>query len=76
MPGRVIEDNVVSILNELDARISTLESSGWTIPPGGTLTVTDSSNRTRVILGVQTDGEVGIKIYNSSGSLQFDQTFA
>jgi hypothetical protein len=76
MPGRVLEDSVVSIVNDIEARLSILESSGWTIPPGGTLTLTDSSDRTRVILGVQTDGEVGIKIYNSSGSLTFDQTFA
>ena len=75
MPGRVLTDSVVEIVNDLDRRITAIETYGWVVPNGGTLTVKDSSNITRIIIGKMSDGETGIRIYDSSSVLQFDQTF-
>lgn len=75
MPGRILTDNVVEVLRDLERRLDSLESSGWTLFPGGSLTVTDSSDRTRVIIGLMSDGKTGVRIYNSSGVLQVDDAY-
>lgn len=76
MPGRILTDNVVEVIRDFEHRLDSLESSGWTLFPGGSLTVTDSSNRTRIILGLMSDGTTGIRIYDSSGTLQVDNTYS
>ena len=76
MPGRVLPDSIVDLLTSIDSRVNNLETFGWVIPPGGALTVTDSSNRTRIIIGLMSDSETGIRIWDSSGVLQFDQTYS
>ncbi len=76
MPGRVLEDNIVEVLSNIENRVNNLETFGWLIPSGGTLTVKDTSEVTRIIIGLMSDGETGIRIYNSSGALQFDQTYS
>tara|TARA_Y100001951_G_scaffold59523_1_gene47291 strand:- start:489 stop:719 length:231 start_codon:yes stop_codon:yes gene_type:complete len=76
MPGRVLSDSVVDILTPLELRVTNLETYGWVIPPGGALTVTDSSDRTRIIIGLMSDGDTGIRIWDSSGVLQFDETYS
>jgi hypothetical protein len=76
MPGRVLPDSIVDLLTALDLRVNNLETYGWVVPPGGALTVTDSSNRTRIIIGLMSDSETGIRIWDSSGVLQFDETYS
>ena len=76
MPGRVLSDSIVDILTPLELRVTNLETYGWVIPPGGALTVTDSSDRTRIIIGLMSDGDTGIRIWDSSGVLQFDETYS
>lgn len=74
MPGRILPDSAVDILNNVELRLDNLESFGWVIAPGGLLTVLDSSYRTRILIGTMTDSKVGIRIYDSSGTLQNDYT--
>ena len=76
MPGRVLEDNIVEVLTGIENRINNLETFGWVVPSGGTLTVKDSDNVIRIIIGLMSDGETGIRIYDSSSVLQFDQTYS
>jgi len=76
MPGRVLTDSIVDILNEINVRLTNIETYGWIVPPGGALTVKDSSARTRIIIGLMSDNETGIRIWDSSGVLQFDQTYS
>ena len=76
MPGRVVMDSVVEVVNDLDRRTTAMEAYGWVIPNGGTLTVKDSDNVIRIIIGLMSDGETGIRIYDSSSVLQFDQTYS
>jgi hypothetical protein len=76
MPGRVLADSIVDILNEINVRLTNIETYGWIVPPGGALTVKDSSARTRIIIGLMSDNETGIRIWDSSGVLQFDQTYS
>jgi len=76
MPGRVLQDSVVELLHSIDLRLTNLETFGWLIPQGGTLTVKDIDGVTRMIIGKMSDGETGLRIYNSSGALQFDQTYS
>ena len=76
MPGRVLTDSIVDILNEINVRLTNIETYGWIVPPGGALTVKDSSARTRIIIGLMSDSETGIRIWDSSGVLQFDQTYS
>jgi hypothetical protein len=76
MPGRVLSDSVVDLLTEIDIRLQNLESAGWIVPAGGAFTVKDSSERTRIIIGLMSDGETGIRIWDSSGVLQFDETYS
>ena len=75
MPGRVLTDSVVEIVNDLNRRTTALETYGWVIPNGGALTVKDSNNVTRIIIGLMSDGKTGIRIYDSSSVLQFDQAY-
>ena len=74
MPGRVLPDSAVEILNNIELRLDNLESYGWVIAPGGLLKIQDSSYRDRVLIGQMTDGKCGIRIYDSSGTLQNDLT--
>ena len=76
MPGRVLEDNIVEVLTGIENRVNNLETFGWLIPSGGTLTVKDANEVTRIIIGLMSDGETGIRIYDSSSVLQFDQTYS
>ena len=76
MPGRVLSDSIVDLLSSIDLRLTNLETFGWIVPPGGALTVKDSSARTRIIIGLMSDGETGIRIWDSSGVLQFDETYS
>lgn len=75
MPGRVLTDSVVEIVNDLNRRTTALETYGWVIPNGGALTVKDSNKVTRIIIGLMSDGKTGIRIYDSSSVLQFDQAY-
>jgi len=74
MPGRVLPDSAVDILNNIELRLDNLESYGWVIAPGGLLTCLDASYRTRILIGTMSDGKSGIRIYDSSGTLQNDFT--